>query len=76
MPSDPDLAAVIRALRRSAGAPQQAIAERAGIAIATLRRIELARSSPHRATLAAIASALGISVTELYATARARREAS
>ena len=62
---DPDLAAILRALRESQGRSQEALAHAAGIAVNSLRRIEYGQSNPTWTTVRTIAAALGISLAEL-----------
>lgn len=64
---DPKFGAALRALRISRGQTQQQLAVRAGITDTTMRGVELGRTTPNRATLAAIANAMGMTVDELLA---------
>jgi transcriptional regulator with XRE-family HTH domain len=71
--ADPDLAHVLRALRESQGRSQEAVAHAAGIAVNSLRRIEYGQSNPTWTTVRTLASALGISLTDLGRELDARR---
>jgi transcriptional regulator with XRE-family HTH domain len=67
-PSDkpqPALGKAIRQLRERMGMTQEALSHDAGITTATLGVIERGLSNPTWATLKGIASALGISITEI-----------
>jgi transcriptional regulator with XRE-family HTH domain len=55
----------IRQLREKAGRTQEAVAQRAGIAIPTLSMIEGGNSNPTWATARDIAAALGVTMSEL-----------
>ena len=57
----------IRELRERLGLTMQQLSARAGVVDTTLRRVELGRTVPHRTTVAAIASALGVTVDDLVA---------
>ena len=61
----PALGMAIRQLRERKGETQAAVAQRAGIAIPTLSMIEGGNSNPTWATVRDIASALGVSVSQL-----------
>jgi transcriptional regulator with XRE-family HTH domain len=63
--ADPELAAVLRALRESQGRSQEAVAHAAGIAVNSLRRIEYGQSNPTWTTVRALAAALDISLAQL-----------
>ena len=53
--------ATLRALRQKAGLSQQRLAERAGLAMLTVSRIELGKvSASHPLTIKALAEALGV----------------
>lgn len=62
---DPDLAAVLRALRESHGRSQEALAHAAGIGVNSLRRIEYGQTNPTWTTVRALATALDISLAQL-----------
>lgn len=68
---DPAVGVVIRQVRIGRGLTQQQLGALAGVTDATLRGLELGTKAAHRATLAAIASALGLSLDDLAARARA-----
>jgi transcriptional regulator with XRE-family HTH domain len=55
----------IRQLREKKGETQATVAQRAGIAIPTLSMIEGGNSNPTWATVRDIASALGVSISQL-----------
>ncbi|MDB5693555.1 MAG: Helix-turn-helix domain [Alphaproteobacteria bacterium] len=61
----PGLGIAIRQLREKKKETQEALAERAGIAIPTLSHIEAGHANPTWATARDIAAALGVSITEL-----------
>ncbi|MGH2939406.1 MAG: helix-turn-helix domain-containing protein [Solirubrobacterales bacterium] len=61
----PALGAAIRAVREKRGEKQQAVADRAGIALPTLSHIEAGHANPTWATTRDIADALGVSVSQL-----------
>ncbi len=61
----PGLGVAIRLLREKRGRTQEDVAENAGIAIPTLSHIEAGHANPTWATARDIASALGVSITEL-----------
>jgi transcriptional regulator with XRE-family HTH domain len=54
-----------RALREARGESQEAVARRAGIALATYSRIENGRNEPNLDTLRRLAGALGVTIDEL-----------
>lgn len=55
----------IRELRRALGLSAEALAEKSGVGVATIRRIELGDADPKFSTLERIAQALGVPVAEL-----------
>jgi len=55
----------IRAVREKSGETQQAVADRAGIALPTLSHIEAGHANPTWATVRDIAHALGVSIGQL-----------
>jgi transcriptional regulator with XRE-family HTH domain len=61
----PGLGVAIRQLREKKKETQEALAEQAGIAIPTLSHIEAGHANPTWATARDIATALGVSITEL-----------
>ena len=61
----PALGTAIRLLREKKGETQEAIAERAGIAVPTLSLIEGGNANPTWATARDIATALGVSISAL-----------
>jgi transcriptional regulator with XRE-family HTH domain len=61
----PALGQAIRRVRDRKGETQEAIAQRAGIAIPTLSMIEGGNSNPTWATVRDIAAALGVTMGEL-----------
>ena len=61
----PGLGNAIRHLREKAGEKQETIAERSGVSVQTLSHIEAGRANPTWATARDIATALGVSITEL-----------
>ena len=69
-PIDPLVGRAIRARRLARRESQVALAARAGVADATIRAVELGRTAPHRATLDAVARALGTTIDALIAEAR------
>jgi transcriptional regulator with XRE-family HTH domain len=71
--ADKALAAVLRRLRIDRGLSQQTLANRAGITTSALARIELCQANPTWATARDIASALGVSLTELAAAVESER---
>ena len=72
-PVDAALAAVLRRLREVHGLSQEALAQRAGVALNTYSRIERGQASPTWPTVRALAAALGMSMGELGATVDAER---
>jgi transcriptional regulator with XRE-family HTH domain len=64
---DPDhaLAAVLKRLREQRQMTQEAVAWHAGIAVATLQKIENAQAAPSWDSVRRIIEALGVSLTEL-----------
>jgi transcriptional regulator with XRE-family HTH domain len=61
----PGLGIAIRQLREKKQETQEALAERAGIAVPTLSHIEAGHANPTWATARDIAAALGVSISEL-----------
>ncbi len=61
----PGLGIAIRQLREKRRKTQEALAERAGIAVPTLSHIEAGHANPTWATARDIAAALGVSISEL-----------
>ncbi|MEX2105826.1 MAG: helix-turn-helix transcriptional regulator [Solirubrobacterales bacterium] len=61
----PGLGTAIRQLREKKRETQEALAERAGIAVPTLSHIEAGHANPTWATARDIAAALGVSISEL-----------
>jgi transcriptional regulator with XRE-family HTH domain len=61
----PGLGIAIRQLREKKKETQEALAERAGIAIPTLSHIEAGHANPTWATARDISAALGVSITDL-----------
>jgi transcriptional regulator with XRE-family HTH domain len=61
----PGLGIAIRQLREKRRETQEALAERAGIAVPTLSHIEAGHANPTWATARDIAAALGVSISEL-----------
>lgn len=61
----PGLGIAIRHLREKKRETQEALAERAGIAVPTLSHIEAGHANPTWATARDIAAALGVSISEL-----------
>jgi transcriptional regulator with XRE-family HTH domain len=59
------VADTLKSLRREAGLSQADLARRCGVRQATLSAIEGGRAQPQRATVAALAAALGVGVDEL-----------
>ena len=59
------VAAPLKRLRRQAGYSVRALADRAGIAFATLWRIETGRATARPATAKKIADALGVSIPDV-----------
>ncbi|HEY7829313.1 MAG TPA: helix-turn-helix transcriptional regulator [Solirubrobacteraceae bacterium] len=64
---DQALASTVGRLRLERGMTQEALAFKADVAVATLRRIERGRSNPKWPTLVKIANALQITPSELLA---------
>ena len=67
-PRDPELVPIaehLRAARDAVGLTQVALAERAGITLAHINRLENARRDPGTKTLTRIARALGTTPSEL-----------
>jgi transcriptional regulator with XRE-family HTH domain len=63
--ADPDLAHVLRSLRKAQGRAQEDVAHAAGISVNSLRRIESRDTNPTWTTVRSIANALGITLTDL-----------
>ena len=61
----------IRSLRLSRSLTQEALAEKAGLPVETISRAENARMMPTLATLAAVATALGVDLADLVDPSRA-----
>ncbi len=61
----PGLGIAIRQLREKKRETQEALAERAGIAVTTLSHIEAGHANPTWATARDIAAALGVTISEL-----------
>lgn len=61
----PGLGLAVRQLREKGGATQEAVAEKAGVAVPTLSHIEAGHANPTWATMRDVAGALGVSVAEL-----------
>jgi DNA-binding XRE family transcriptional regulator len=66
-PRDPALGAAVRQLRNDRGMTQEALAHAAGLAFGTIARLEQAKSAPDWATVRAIATALGVTMSQLGA---------
>jgi transcriptional regulator with XRE-family HTH domain len=62
---DQILASVLRQLRRDSGSTQEDTANRAGITVAALARIERGTTNPKWTTIRRIANALNTSLTDL-----------
>lgn len=63
-----DVGARLRLLRTSAGLSIRALAEMSGLNVNTLSLIENGKSSPSVSTLQQLAAALGVPITEFFAT--------
>ena len=61
---DPQIAAVLRALRESQGRSQESLAHDAGITVTSLARIERAQVNPTWTSVRRIVTALGVSFAE------------
>jgi len=61
----PALGTAIRVLREKKGVTQESVADSAGIAIPTLSHIEAGHANPTWATVRDIATALGVSISQL-----------
>jgi ribosome-binding protein aMBF1 (putative translation factor) len=59
------VAVALRELRRTRGLSQGALAERAGVSVSTVRRLECLHTPTRIDTLAALAGALGVPVVRL-----------
>jgi len=57
---------VLRQLREARGITRQRLAEEAGVAVATLARVECGQVEPTRATRAVIAGALGLDPAAIW----------
>lgn len=64
-PADRRLAAVLRRAREDQGRSQEALAHDAGLTVNALSRIERAQANPAWTTVLQIATALGLSLSEL-----------
>jgi transcriptional regulator with XRE-family HTH domain len=62
-----EIGTLVRQLREQRGLTQLQLAARAGVTDTTVRSVERASKVPHRATLAAIATALGTTAETLRA---------
>src|SRR5215813_10940824 len=70
----PTFAEQLRDLRRASGLSQEALAERAGMSVRALRKLESgATQTPRRDTIDLLASALGLDATAQTAFAQAAR---
>ncbi len=56
----------INTLRKACGYSQEELAERAGISVSYLSMIERAERTPHVKTLEKVASALDVSISEIF----------
>jgi transcriptional regulator with XRE-family HTH domain len=65
--SQPALGRAIRELRTERGASQAALAEKAGLTVAALSRIERGHTNPTWGTVVGLAAALGTTVADLAA---------
>lgn len=70
---DQALAAVLKRLRDERKVTQEAVAWNAGIAVATLAKIENAQTAPSWDSVCRIIHALGVSLAELAAAVEAER---
>jgi transcriptional regulator with XRE-family HTH domain len=61
----PALGAAIKALRREKKTTQEAVAQKAGITVAHLSKIERGRTNPTWGTVSAIAEALDVTIGKL-----------
>jgi transcriptional regulator with XRE-family HTH domain len=61
----PALGLAVKQVREKQGETQEAVAQRAGIAIPTLSTIESGGANPTWATVRDIAAALGVSISQL-----------
>lgn len=68
----PALGAAIRAIRDERDLKQLDVAEDAGLTVAHLSKIETGKVNPTWSTVAALASALGVTVAELAERAESR----
>jgi transcriptional regulator with XRE-family HTH domain len=64
-PPEPDLGAAIAEARRAAGLSQAMVAEKTGLAVETLSRVERGKITPGIDALTRIAVALGVGLDEL-----------
>ncbi|HSZ06767.1 MAG TPA: helix-turn-helix transcriptional regulator [Solirubrobacteraceae bacterium] len=73
---DPDraLSAVLKRLRDEHGETQESVAWHAGIAVATLQKIEHGQTSPHWDSVCRIIDALDVSLVELAKAVEAERK--
>ena len=58
---------LLRELRRERGLSQYTLAQRAGVALATVREAELGRRRPQPSTVRRLAGALGVEPSDLLA---------
>jgi transcriptional regulator with XRE-family HTH domain len=70
---DHALAAVLKRLREERGMTQESVAWHAGIAVATLQKIEHGQTAPSWDSVRRITDALGVSLAELAAAIEAER---
>jgi transcriptional regulator with XRE-family HTH domain len=70
---DQALAAVLKRLRDERQTTQEAVAWHAGIAVATLAKIENAQTAPSWDSVCRISDALGVSLAELATAVEAER---
>jgi transcriptional regulator with XRE-family HTH domain len=61
----PALGAALKALRMKKGATQETVAQKAGITVAHLSKIERGKTNPTWGSVKAIAKVLGVSMGEL-----------
>ena len=61
---DPQIAAVLRALRESQGRSQESLAHDAGLTVTSLARIERAQVNPTWTSVRRVVMALGVSFAE------------
>jgi transcriptional regulator with XRE-family HTH domain len=70
---DQALATVLKRLREEHPMTQEAVAWHAGIAVATLAKIENAQTAPSWDSVCRVIDALGVSLTELAAAVESER---